>query len=68
MSFPTDALNAQLEKLAVHPFYEGRVPSSVADADDFAANVPLMSRSDLVAEMTKPGYGCLLYTSPSPRD
>ncbi len=64
MSFPTDALNAQLEKLAAHPFYEGRVPSSVADADDFAANVPLMSRSDLVAEMTKPGYGAFGSSNP----
>ena len=64
MSFPVDALNGQLEKLAKHPFYEGRVPSGVADADDFAANVPLMSRSDLVAEMTKPGYGAFGGSNP----
>ena len=51
MSFPVDALNMQLEKLAKHPFYEGRVPSSVTDAEDFAANVPLMSRTELVTEM-----------------
>ena len=57
MSFPIGALNAQLEKLAKHPFYEGRVPSSVADAEDFAANVPLMSRTELVTEMNKTGYG-----------
>lgn len=57
MSFPADALNAQLEKLAAHPFYQDRVPASIANAADFAANVPLMGRSDLVTEMTKPGYG-----------
>ena len=57
MAFPADALNAQLEKLAAHPFYEGRLPRRVADAADFAANVPLMRRADLVAEMEKPGYG-----------
>lgn len=57
MSFPVDAVNMQLEKLAKHPFYEGRVPSSVADAEDFAANVPLMSRTELVTEMNKTGYG-----------
>lgn len=57
MSFSVDALNEQLGRLAAHPFYSGRLPASVSGADDFAANVPLMSRSDLVAEMTKPGYG-----------
>ena len=57
MSFPVDAVNMQLEKLAKHPFYEGRVPSGVADAKDFAANVPLMGRTELVTEMNKTGYG-----------
>jgi len=57
MSFPTAALNAQFDRLSAHPFYKGRLPSSVADAADFAANAPLMGRDDLVAEMEKPGYG-----------
>jgi phenylacetate-CoA ligase len=60
----TDALNAQLEKLSRHPFYKGRVPLSVADAADFAANVPLMNRADLVAEMTRPGYGAFGGSNP----
>ena len=64
MSFPTDALNAQLGRLSAHPFYKGRLPSSVADAADFAANAPLMGRSDLVAEMEKPGYGAFGGTNP----
>jgi phenylacetate-CoA ligase len=64
MSSSTDALNAQLEKLSGHPFYNGRVPSSVADAADFAANVPLMNRADLVAEMTRPGYGAFGGSNP----
>ena len=64
MSSSTDALNAQLEKLSRHPFYKGRVPLSVADAADFAANVPLMNRADLVAEMTRPGYGAFGGSNP----
>ena len=64
MSSATDALNAHLEKLSRHPFYKGRVPSSVADAADFAANVPLMNRADLVAEMTRPGYGAFGGSNP----
>jgi len=64
MSSSTDALNAQLEKLSRHPFYKGRVPFSVADAADFAANVPLMNRADLVAEMTRPGYGAFGGSNP----
>lgn len=64
MTFPTDALNAQLEKLAAHPFYKGRLPASVADPADFAANAPLMGRGDLVAEMEKPGYGAFGGTNP----
>ena len=64
MSFPTDSLNAQFDRLSAHPFYSGRLPSSVADATDFFANVPLMGRSDLVAEMKKPGYGAFGGTNP----
>ena len=33
------------------------MPSGVTDAEDFAANVPLMSRTELVTEMNKTGYG-----------
>lgn len=64
MAFPAEALNAQLEKLVAHPFYKGRLPASVADAADFAANTPLMGRGDLVAEMEKPGYGAFGGTNP----
>ena len=64
MTFPTDALNAHLEKLAAHPFYKGRIPARVSDAADYAANVPLMGRGDLVAEMEKPGYGAFGGTNP----
>ena len=64
MTFPVDTLNGQLENLAAHPFYKGRLPASVVDAADFAANTPLMGRSDLVAEMEKPGYGAFGGTNP----
>lgn len=57
MSFPLQALNATLDRLARHPFYRGRLPPSVADGAEFAAAVPLMSRADFVAEMKKPRYG-----------
>ena len=57
MAFPADALNAQLDRLAAHPFYRGRLPHRVTDAAEFAACAPLMTRADLVAEMAKPGYG-----------
>jgi len=57
MSFPTDAINAMLDRLAGHPFYAGRLPARVADEADFAAAVPLMSRAEFVDEMAKPGYG-----------
>lgn len=52
-----ERLNAQLGRLQTHPFYEGRLPRRVESLQEFAASVPLMSRADLVAEMTKPGYG-----------
>ena len=64
MTFPADTLNGQLENLAAHPFYKGRLPASVVDAADFAANTPLMGRSDLVAEMENPGYGAFGGTNP----
>ena len=64
MTFSSDTLNERLEGLAGHPFYKDRVPASVADADEFAAAVPLMSRADLVAEMEKPGYGAFSGTNP----
>lgn len=64
MAFPADALNEQLERLSRHPFYGGRLPSRVADAAEFAATVPPMRRSDLVAEMAKPGYGGFGGTQP----
>lgn len=57
MTFPAESMNAMLDRLAAHPFYEGRLPASVADADEFAARVPLMTRAEFVAEMDKPGYG-----------
>lgn len=59
-----DALNEQLDRLARHPFYKGRIPARVADAAEFAASVPLMRRADLVAEMEKPGYGAFGGTNP----
>ena len=64
MAFPADTLNERLEWLSGHPFYKDRVPASVADADEFAATVPLMSRADLVTEMEKPGYGAFSGTNP----
>jgi phenylacetate-CoA ligase len=64
MTFPIDAINAQLERLAGHPFHGGRLPPSVADEHEFRARVPLMGRADLVAEMAKPGYGAFGGTHP----
>ena len=52
-----DRLNAVLDRLCDHPFYAGRLPRRVAGPAEFAAAVPLMSRSDLVTEMARPGYG-----------
>jgi phenylacetate-CoA ligase len=57
MSFPRDAINAALDRMARHPFYAGRLPGHVADLAEFQARVPLMRRADLVAEMSKPGFG-----------
>ena len=64
MTFPLDAVNAMLDRMAAHPFYTGRLPGSVAGADDFAERVPLMTRADLVAEMEKPGYGAFGGSNP----
>lgn len=57
MTFPALAINATLDRLRRHPFHGPRLPASVADAAEFAARVPLMTKADLVAEMTKPGHG-----------
>lgn len=57
MTFPTDAINATLDRLARHPFYRDRLTGAVVDGAEFAASVPLMSRADLVAEMQKPSHG-----------
>ncbi len=57
MGFPLDAVNAQMARLAAHPFHGGLLPASVMDEAEYLDCVPLMSRADLVAEMTKPGYG-----------
>jgi phenylacetate-CoA ligase len=64
MSFPLNALNAALDRLRRHPFYQGKLPDNVADAAEFADRIPLMGRADLVAEMQKPGYGAFGGTTP----
>lgn len=57
METTLNRLNAQLERLAFHPFYTGRLPRRVDCLDAFSAQVPLMSRADFVAEMSRPGFG-----------
>ncbi|MGE4281568.1 MAG: phenylacetate--CoA ligase family protein [Magnetospirillum sp.] len=57
MSFPLNSINAALERLAGHAYHASRLPQRVTDYQDFAARVPLMSKTDLLAEMTKPGHG-----------
>ena len=64
MGFPAEAVNGALERLRAHPFYRGRLPKAVADEEEFAAAVPLMTRADFVAEMAKPGYGAFGGTTP----
>ena len=64
MTFPLDSLNAVIDRLSCHPFYNGKLPKGVTDAADFANVIPLMSRLDLVAEMQKPGYGAFGGTKP----
>lgn len=57
-AFPLDAVNSALDRLAGHPFHHARrLPARVADYHDFVQRVPLMTKADLVAEMTKPGHG-----------
>ena len=63
MSFPLDAINATLERLAKHPFHGPRLPARISDADDFAARVPLMTKAELMAEMSKPGHGAFHCTN-----
>ncbi len=57
MRFPLDPINAMLDRASRHAFHAGRVPARVANEEEFAARVPLMTRGDFVAEMAKPGYG-----------
>ena len=57
MNFPRDAVNQMLDRLGTHAYYTKRLPGTVSGAAEFADTVPLMTRSDLVAEMEKPGYG-----------
>lgn len=57
MAFPLHAVNQMLDRLGTHPFHADRLRGAIADGDEFAAAVPLMTRADLVAEMEKPGYG-----------
>ena len=57
MSFPTEFINAVLDRLSNHSFYSERLPNRVSDENDFAFNVPLMGRAELITEMQKPGYG-----------
>lgn len=57
MSFPLDSINAALDRLAGHAFHAPRLPKRVSDYQDFATRVPLMTKADLLAEMTKPGHG-----------
>ena len=64
MGFPREAVDGALARLADHPFYRGRLPREVADADDFASSVPLGTRADFVAEMAKPGYGAFAAARP----
>ncbi len=57
MSFPLDPIDAMLDRGSRHAFHAGRVPARIADEQEFADRVPLMSRGDFVTEMATPGYG-----------
>ncbi len=57
MSFPLDPINAMLDRASRHAFHAGRVPARVANEEEFASRVPLMTRGDFVTEMAKSGYG-----------
>ena len=52
-----ERLNERLERLQAHPFHHARLPSRVESLAEFAERVPTMTRADLVAEMSRPGYG-----------
>jgi len=64
MTFPFDAINAAMDRLSRHPFYSGRFPSTISGPSEYAEIIPLMSRTDLVSEMQKPGYGAFGGLSP----
>ncbi len=49
MSFPLDPVNVMLDRASRHAFHAGRAPARVADEQEFAARVPLMTRGDFVA-------------------
>ncbi len=49
MSVPLDPVNAMLDRASRHAFHAGRAPARVADEQEFAARVPLMTRGDIVA-------------------
>ena len=57
MTFPIEAINAQLARLSRHPWHGGRLPGRVEGAEDFAARVPTMTKGELQAEMFRPGHG-----------
>ncbi len=48
MSFPLDPINAMLDRASRNAFHAARVPARVADEQEFAARVPLMTRGDFV--------------------
>ena len=54
-----DRLNLMLDRIGAHPFYAGRLPIRIETLEGFAAQVPLMTKADLQAEMAKPGFGAM---------
>ncbi len=66
-AFPTDAINAQLERLTSHGWHGARLPRRVDGVAGFRESVPLMTKSDLQAEMAKPGYGGFAPATPPVR-
>lgn len=67
MAEALDRLNAALDRLHRHPFYAGRLPARVATLDDFAAQVPLLDKAALQAEMAQPGFGAFAPDVPAVR-
>jgi len=57
MSLPLDHINAMLDRASPQAFHAGRVPARVANEEEFAGRVPVMTRGDFVTEMAKSGYG-----------